>query len=216
MLVYKEQIPYTHIMHVNIKKKLSVCDFIFLSLFARDSEAENHVEDEYLEDALENWLYNFDTYTFMVKQDIDHHHHDHDHDAPSMSGEEEEDEDEEGERELWSAPITVSVDEHGLLNPHKDYIGKYCDWMIGLNENIKRFVRLLDMEGDRGGDSCKWNGADCGGMMYCISEEWEDWRGALTDNMADWLSRLHVSWESLDLEESIDTTENDNSSIQHT
>ncbi|KAK4313592.1 hypothetical protein Pmani_015071 [Petrolisthes manimaculis] len=81
-------------------------------------EAENHVEDEYLENALENWLYNFDTYTFMVKQDIDHHHH---QDSTNTPGEEVEGE-EEGEREFWSAPITVFLNERGLLNPHKDYI----------------------------------------------------------------------------------------------
>ncbi|KAK3866856.1 hypothetical protein Pcinc_027634 [Petrolisthes cinctipes] len=82
-------------------------------------EAENHVEDEYLENALENWLYNFDTYTFMVKQDIDHHHHHQD--STTTPGEEVEGE-EEGEREFWSAPITVFLNERGLLNPHKDYI----------------------------------------------------------------------------------------------
>ncbi|XP_045120735.1 uncharacterized protein LOC123510042 isoform X2 [Portunus trituberculatus] len=89
----------------------------------------NHVEDQYLDDALVNWLDNFGTYTFMVKQDLDSHAGD-----PDGGGEGDEEQEQEsgavegGEREEvaaleeWSAPIAVSTGQRNLLNPHHDYL----------------------------------------------------------------------------------------------
>ncbi|XP_063877811.1 uncharacterized protein LOC135109897 isoform X1 [Scylla paramamosain] len=95
----------------------------------------NHVEDQFLDDALMNWLDNFGMYTFMVKQDLDSHAGDPDEGgaeteeqqqesgAVEVQGGAGEEVEEEGDAvEEWSAPIAVSTGQRSLLNPHHDYL----------------------------------------------------------------------------------------------
>ncbi|KAG7163808.1 putative golgin subfamily A member 6-like 4, partial [Homarus americanus] len=87
----------------------------------------DYLEGEVLEDALGDWLTQFDTYTFMVKQDVDSSF-----DEENTAGDEDILTDEEGapgeetstneeDDHASFAPISVLLSEDGLLNPHLDY-----------------------------------------------------------------------------------------------
>lgn len=91
--------------------------------------AEDQPNGEFLEDALGDWLTNFDTYTFMVKEDVDTIGQDGlGGNSDVVTDDEEAAEEttisEEYEEQSSYAPITVSLGDRGLLNPHIQYQGK--------------------------------------------------------------------------------------------
>lgn len=101
--------------------------------FQREAPEEQHLAEsqpqgEFLEDAIGDWLTNFDTYTFMVKEDVDSGigQNGSEDDDDIVTDEEEVAEEEttaleEDEEQPSYAPITVSLGDQGLLDPNIDY-----------------------------------------------------------------------------------------------